>query len=133
MSIPSLVATLAVMAVLDGVWLTVVAQRFYRSNLGDLAADATRWSPAIAFYLIYAVGAWFFATQPGVDAGSPLTAALRGAGFGLVAYATYDLTNQATLRNWPTVVTLVDMAWGTILTAGVAGIATWVTLTFFAG
>jgi uncharacterized membrane protein len=101
MSIPALVATFAVMAVFDGIWLTV--------------------------------GAWFFATQPGVDDGSVLTGALRGAAFGFVAYATYDLTNHATLRNWPTLVTIVDMAWGTFLTAAVAGIATWITLTFFAG
>ena len=132
MSIPALLATLAVMAVFDGIWLTLVARNFYRSNLGHLIGDATNWPPAIAFYLIYAVGAWFFATQPGVDDGSVLTSVVRGAAFGLVAYATYDLTNHATLRNWPALVTVVDMAWGTCLTAAVAGLAAWVTLTFYA-
>jgi uncharacterized membrane protein len=110
------------MAVFDGIWLTVVARSFYRDNIGHLLGDATNWAPAIAFYVIYTVGAWFFATQPGVDDGSVMTGALRGAAFGFVAYATYDLTNHATLRNWPT-----------LLTAAVAGIATWITLTFFAG
>jgi uncharacterized membrane protein len=120
MSISALLTTFAVMAVFDGIWLTLVARNFYRSNLGHLIGDTTNWPPAILFYLIYTVGAWFF------------TAALRGAAFGFVAYATYDLTNHATLRGWPTIVTVVDMAWGTLLTAAVAGIATWITLTFFA-
>jgi uncharacterized membrane protein len=133
MSIPALIATFGVMAVLDGIWLTLVARDFYRSNIGHLLGETTNWPPAIAFYVIYTVGAWFFATQPGVEDGSALTAALRGAAFGFVAYATYDLTNHATLRNWPTLVTVVDMAWGTILTATVAGLAAWITLTFFAG
>ena len=132
MSISALLTTFAVMAVFDGIWLTLVARNFYRSNLGHLIGDTTNWPPAILFYLIYTVGAWFFATQAGVDDGSVLTAALRGAAFGFVAYATYDLTNHATLRGWPTIVTVVDMAWGTLLTAAVAGIATWITLTFFA-
>lgn len=133
MSIPALIATFAVMAVLDGIWLTLVARDFYRSNIGHLLGETTNWPPAIAFYLIYTVGAWFFATQAGVDDGSAVTAALRGAAFGFVAYATYDLTNHATLRGWPSLVTVVDMAWGTILTATVAGLAAWITLTFFAG
>ena len=128
MSIPALLATFAAMAVLDAIWLTVVARSFYRDNIGHLIGDATNWPPAIAFYVIYTVGAWFFATQPGVDDGSVLTGVLRGAAFGFVAYATYDLTNHATLRNWPSVVTVVDMAWGTALTAAVGGVATWITL-----
>ena len=133
MSIPALVATFAVMAVLDGIWLTVVARGFYRDHIGHLLGDVTNWPPAVAFYVIYTLGAWFFATQPGVDDGSALTAAWRGAAFGFVAYATYDLTNHATLRGWPTLVRVVDMAWGTVLTAAVAGVAAWVTLTLFAG
>ena len=132
MSLPALLTTFGAMAVLDGIWLTLVARSFYRDNIGHLLGDATNWPPAIAFYVIYTVGAWFFAAQPGVDDGSALTAALRGAAFGFVAYATYDLTNHATLRGWPALVTVVDMAWGTFLTAAVAGIATWITLTFFA-
>ena len=132
MSIPALVATFVIMAVLDAIWLTLVARQFYRDNLGHLLADVTNWPPAIAFYVIYTIGTWFFATQPGVDGGSVLAAAFRGGAFGFVAYATYDLTNHATLRGWPTLVTVVDMAWGTVLTAAVAGLATWITLTLAA-
>ena len=121
------------MAVFDGIWLTVVARNFCRDNLGHLIGNATSWRPALAFYLVYAVGAWFFATQPGVEEGSALTAARRGAALGFVARATYDLTTHATMRSRPTIVTVVDMTWGTVLTAAVAGIAAWITRSFFAG
>jgi uncharacterized membrane protein len=125
---PGFLATFAVMAVLDGAWLLGVARGFYRTHLGFLMADTPNWAAAGAFYLIYAVGVTVFATQPGIDDSSALTAAWRGGLFGLVAYATYDLTNMATLRGWPTIVTIVDMAWGTLLSAAVAGIATLVVL-----
>jgi uncharacterized membrane protein len=125
---PSLLATFAVMAVLDGIWLLVVARSFYRQHLGFLMADTPNWAAAGAFYVIYAIGVTVFATQAGVDEGSVLTAAWRGGLFGLVAYATYDLTNMATLRGWPTIVTVVDMAWGTALSAAVAAAATFIVL-----
>jgi uncharacterized membrane protein len=121
----SFVATLLVMAVLDAIWLGAVARGFYRRHLGFLMADAPNWAAAGLFYALYAVGVAVFATLPAVDAGSPLTGLWRGALFGLVAYATYDLTNMATLRGWPTIVTVVDMAWGAALSAAVAGIASW--------
>jgi uncharacterized membrane protein len=120
---PSFLATFAVMAVLDGIWLLVVARSFYRQHLGFLMADAPNWAAAGAFYVIYAVGVTVFATMPGVEEGSALAAAWRGALFGLVAYATYDLTNMATLRGWPTILTVVDMAWGTALSAAGAAAA----------
>ena len=125
---PSFLATFAVMAVLDGIWLLVVARSFYRQHLGFLMADTPNWAAAGAFYVIYAVGVTVFATQAGVEDASVLTAAWRGALFGLVAYATYDLTNMATLRGWPTIVTVVDMAWGTALSAAVAAAATFIVL-----
>jgi uncharacterized membrane protein len=87
-------------------------------------ADAPNWPAAAVFYLLYAVGVTVFAVLPAVDAAAPLEAAWRGALFGLVAYATYDLTNMATLRGWPTIVTVVDLAWGVALTASVATLAT---------
>jgi len=127
----SLIATLAVMAVLDGIWLGLVARTFYRRYLGYLMAETPNWLAAGAFYLIYAIGVAIFVVQPAVDEGSLLTAAWRGGLFGFVAYATYDLTNMATLRGWPTIVTIVDMAWGTVLTAAVGaaayGLVTWLT------
>lgn len=126
--LPSFIATFAAMAVLDGAWLLGVARGFYRTHLGFLMAETPNWAAAGAFYVIYAIGVTVFATQPGVDDGNALSAVLRGALFGLVAYATYDLTNMATLRGWPTIVTIVDMAWGTFLSAAVAGIAALVVL-----
>ena len=125
---PAFIATFLVMAVLDGAWLLGVARGFYRTHLGFLMADTPNWAAAGAFYVIYAVGVTVFATQPGIDDANALTAAWRGALFGLVAYATYDLTNMATLRGWPTIVTIVDMAWGTFLSAAVAGIAAYAVL-----
>jgi uncharacterized membrane protein len=120
----SFIATLVAMAVLDGLWLGLVARSFYRRHLGFLMAETPNWLAAGAFYLIYTIGVAVFVVQPAVDDGSLLTAAWRGGLFGFVAYATYDLTNAATVRGWPNVVTLVDMAWGTLLTAGVALAAT---------
>jgi uncharacterized membrane protein len=120
----SFIATLIVMAAIDGVWLGLVARGFYRRHLGFLMADAPNWPAAAVFYLLYAVGVTVFAVLPAVDAAAPLEAAWRGALFGLVAYATYDLTNMATLRGWPTIVTVVDLAWGVALTASVATLAT---------
>jgi uncharacterized membrane protein len=124
----SFIATFLVMAVLDGIWLGAVARGFYRRHLGYLMADTPNWAAAGAFYVLYAIGVAVFAVQPGVDAGSALSALWRGALFGLVAYATYDLTNMATVRGWPAILTVVDLSWGTVLSAAVAGSATWVVL-----
>jgi uncharacterized membrane protein len=122
------VAALAAMAVIDGVWLGLVARTFYRRHLGPLMADRPNWTAAVAFYLLYVVGVTVFAVLPAADSGSLLGAAWRGGLFGLVAYATYDLTNAATLRGWPGIVVVVDMAWGMMLTASVATTAAGVVL-----
>jgi uncharacterized membrane protein len=121
---PSFIASLAAMAVLDGLWLGLVARGFYRQQLGFLMAETPNWAAAVVFYLVYTVGVTVFVVQPAVDASSLGTAMWRGALFGLVAYATYDLTNMATVRGWPTLVTIVDLAWGVVLTAAVALAAT---------
>ena len=113
-------AALVAMAVVDGVWLGVVARGLYRRQLGFLMAERPNWAAAVAFYLLYVLGVTILAVLPAIDAGSVGEAAWRGALFGLVAYATYDLTNAATLRGWPTSITLIDMAWGTALTTVVA-------------
>lgn len=122
------VATFVTMAVLDAIWLLGVARSFYRQHLGFLMAETPNWVAAGAFYVLYALGVAVFVVQPAVDGGSALSALWRGALFGLVAYATYDLTNMATLRGWPTIVTVVDLAWGTLLSAAVGGIAAWAVL-----
>lgn len=101
----------------DAVWLYLAAERLYRQHIGHLLANSLDVVPAILFYLIYAFGIVVFAVAPALKAGSVSTASLSGACLGFVAYATYDLTNQATLRSWPAIVTLVDCAWGTFLTS----------------
>jgi uncharacterized membrane protein len=116
------------MAVLDGFWLGVVARKFYRRHLGGVMAESPRWLPAVLFYLLYAVGVWYFVVDPAVQVADPEQAAVRGAFFGLLAYGTYDLTNMATLKNWPLIVTVVDMAWGAVMTAVVGWAATFLAL-----
>ena len=106
---------------LDAVWLSTMADRLYRPAVGSLMLDKFALGPAAAFYLVYVGGIVAFAVAPAVAVGSAGSALLRGAALGLVAYATYDLTNQATLRGWSWSVTLADLAWGTIAT----GLAAW--------
>ena len=112
--------TLAVMLPLDLLWLGLVARGFYQSQLGPLLLDRPALVPAVAFYLLYAVGIVIFALAPAVADGRPSTALLYGALFGLFAYATYDLTNLATLRGFPPAVAVVDVAWGAAVTAASA-------------
>ena len=106
-----------VMAILDAIWLTTVGPRLYRPAIGELLAPQPNMRAAVVFYLIYVAGIVFLAVTPALRDGSVLKAVTLGAVLGLVAYATYDLTNQATLRVWPMHVTLIDMAWGAFLTA----------------
>ena len=116
------VSSAVVMAVLDFIWLSTMADRLYRPVLGDWMNRQVNWPPAIAFYVLFLVGVTFLATVPALQQGSWRVAAINGAVFGLVAYATYDLTNHATLGRWSTTITLSDMAWGTFL-ATVAALA----------
>jgi uncharacterized membrane protein len=107
------VVTLVVFAGVDFVWLGAMGNAFYRPAMGDMAAPGFRAAPAVAFYLLYAAGVVVFAVRP---ADSFATAAGLGLFLGLFGYGVYDLTNQATLKTWPASLTLVDMAWGTVLT-----------------
>ncbi len=118
-------ATAAVFFGLDFVWLGKVATTFYRSQLGDMMRERPDFLAAGAFYLIYIGGIVYFAVQPYISGGSWTQALLSGAILGLIAYGTYDITNLATLKNWPLAMSLVDMAWGTVLTgvAAAAGLA----------
>jgi len=111
------VATGLVFLAIDAIWLTIAAQRLYRPLMGEMLLDGFRLAPAVLFYLIYIAGIVVFAIAPALAGGQWTTATLYGAFLGLFAYATYDLTNQATLRNWPLAVTIVDICWGTCLTA----------------
>ena len=117
------VTGLAGFLALDGVWLSTMAPRVYRPAMGDLVAPGVNLGAAALFYLVYGVGIAVFAVAPALGAGRWTVAFLSGALLGFVAYATYDLTNHATLRNWPMVVTALDMAWGTLATALAASFA----------
>lgn len=111
------IATAFVFLALDAVWLTVAAQRLYRPLMGDMLLEGFRLAPAALFYLIYIAGIVVFAIVPALASDRWTTATSYGAFLGLFAYATYDLTNQATLKNWPVMVTVADLCWGTFLTA----------------
>jgi uncharacterized membrane protein len=106
---------------IDMVWLGFVASNFYKSRLGHLMGEIN-WPAAIIFYLVFLVGLTIFATYPAVVKDSVQYALIWGALFGFFTYATYDLTNLATLRDWPLSVTIVDMVWGTVLGASVAAL-----------
>jgi uncharacterized membrane protein len=108
------VAVLIVFGAIDAVWLTTMGAVLYRPALGDILAQSLRVVPAIAFYLIYPIGIVVFAVLPGLRAQSPLAAAALALLFGALAYATYDLTNYATLRNWTLQITVVDIGYGAL-------------------
>jgi uncharacterized membrane protein len=111
------VAALVVMFALDFIWLSLTGERLYRRVLGDMLLDSFRVVPAVLFYVLYVVGVVIFAVAPALTSHAWPEALVRGALFGFFAYMTYDLTNQATLKNWSITVTLADMAWGAALTA----------------
>ena len=123
--VPHFGITLVIFFVVDLVWLGLVAREFYNKHIGFLRAEQTNWAAALAFYLIFSVGLLYFAIIPGWQARELGTTALNAAVYGFLTYATYDLTNLATLKNWPTGMSLVDIAWGTLLSAAVG------TLSFF--
>lgn len=115
------ITSLCTMALLDAAWLGLIAPSFYKKHIGFIMADKPNWFAAGAFYLIFITGVTVFVVYPGwKNAESLIKVGLLGALFGLVAYATYDLTNQATLKNWPHIVTIVDLIWGSVLTASVS-------------
>lgn len=105
---------------LDAVWLGVVARTFYRQQLGDLLRPDPRWGAALAFYALFVAGIVLFVTLPAVERDSLGRAVMLGALFGLVTYATYDLTSLAVLRGFPVLVAVVDLAWGASISAAVA-------------
>jgi uncharacterized membrane protein len=111
------VSTAFVFLGIDAVWLTLAAQRLYRPLIGDMLLEQFNLLPALLFYVVYVAGIVIFAVAPAFRTGRWTTATLHGALLGFLAYATYDLTNQATLRNWPVAVTAGDLCWGTALTA----------------
>jgi uncharacterized membrane protein len=116
-----LVSLMAFLAI-DMLWLGLVARSFYQQQLGFIMAPSVNWFAAAIFYLLFIVGILFFVVVPGLESGSLKATLLRAALFGLITYATYDLTNLATLKDWPVLLSVVDMIWGTFLSVSVSAI-----------
>jgi uncharacterized membrane protein len=119
-------ATFIVMLAIDLLWLGVIAKSYYQQAMGSLMSPEPRLGVAAVFYLMYPLGLIIFAVTPGVAADSIARAAVLGALFGLFAYATYDLTNLAVVRDWPVALSFVDIAWGTFVSAVASGAGAWV-------
>ena len=115
--------TLAAFFVIDLAWLGLVARSFYSKYLGYLMRPSPNWTAAIIFYLIFILGLVVFVLVPGLQSGALGRTLLVAAFFGLVTYATYDLTNLATVRDWPLLITIVDLAWGMVLSTSVTAVA----------
>ena len=113
----SYLLTMVVFLIVDLAWLGFIAKNLYQKYLGNLLSDKVNWTAAIIFYLIYVIGVSIFASYPSVNKNSASGALLLGALFGFFAYATYDLTNLATLKGWPVSIVFIDIAWGIVLTA----------------
>ena len=111
--------TFSAFIVIDMVWLGLVARTFYQKHLGFIMAPSPNWIAAIIFYLLFIAGLLFFVVLPGLKDDSLKTSLLRAAMFGLITYGTYDLTNLATVKDWPVLVTVVDMIWGMVLSVAV--------------
>jgi uncharacterized membrane protein len=122
------IAVLVSYLFLDALWLGVLSRGLYRSQIGHLMSEQVNWLAAGFFYVLFAAGVVYFAVQPAVAESSMraaiLTAAFRGAVLGFLAYGAYDFTNFATLKNWPLVITAVDLAWGMFVVAAIAVVGT---------
>jgi uncharacterized membrane protein len=133
MSEKEIVLTYVLMAVvflaLDLFWLGLIAKNFYQKHLGRFFSDKVNWTAAIIFYFLFVLGTMIFAVYPGVAQDSLMRAMIFGVLFGLFTYATYDLTNLATLKDWPVPIVIVDIIWGMVLCGTISvfgfGVAKW--------
>ncbi len=117
--------TLLTFLALDSVWLGYISPAFYDRYIGHLLAEQPNFIAAGLFYLIFMFGLVYFAVAPGAEARSVRTGALRGAIYGLATYATFDLTSNAVFRDWPALVTVIDLIWGTALSSATSAVAVW--------
>jgi uncharacterized membrane protein len=113
---------LPIFLILDGLWLGLIAKSFYAKQIGFLFKVDINWIAALIFYLLFIGALILFVINPAIEKGSLTHALLFGALFGFITYATYDLTNLATLKDWPIMVTIVDLIWGSFVTAAVASL-----------
>jgi len=111
------ILTLIVFLIVDLLWLGVVARGIYSKYLGDFLSDQVNWTAAIVFYMIFVAGVMLFVVYPSVEKDSFVNVLIMGALFGIVTYATYDLTNLATLKGWPIQIVIIDIIWGAVLSA----------------
>lgn len=119
--------TTVVFLILDAIWLGVISRNLYQREIGELLLPKPNFGAAAFFYVIYIVGLVYFCVVPGVAGQSALRGLLNGAMFGIVAYATYDLTNLATLKGWSTTLVFIDIAWGAVASAVASAVAVAVT------
>lgn len=117
---------LVVFTLIDLVWLMFISRKLYQDKLGHLMAAKVNLPAAAIFYLLFIAAMVFFVINPALAKSSILYALGAGAFFGLVTYATYDLTNLATLRDWPVSITVIDLAWGTFVTSSTTALTTWI-------
>ena len=116
-AIISYLLTFIVFLMVDMLWLGIISKNLYQKYLGGFITDKVNWTAALIFYLLYVVGISIFAIYPAVNKGSASNAVLMGALFGIFTYATYDLTNLATLKGWPLNIVFIDILWGAVLSA----------------
>jgi len=119
--------TFAAFLAIDMVWLGFLARGFYQKHIGYLMAPQINWAAAFLFYFLFIAGVLVFVVEPGLKENSLHTTLWKAALFGLITYATYDLTNHATVKDWPAIVTIADLIWGTFLSTVVSAIS------FYAG
>jgi uncharacterized membrane protein len=124
--------TFAVFFIIDMAWLGFVAKDLYRKHLSNFLTDNVNWVAAFVFYFLFVIGVFIFAIVPSVEKNSLSSAIMLGALFGFFTYATYDLTNLATLKDWPITIVFIDIIWGTVLT-GIVSTAGFYILTYFQG
>ena len=118
--------SLFVFFAIDLLWLGIIAKNLYAQQIGFLMTDKIRWGAALIFYALYLFGLVFFAIMPAFEQGNWSVALANGALFGLICYATYDLTNLATLKGWPVKIVIYDLIWGTFISAVVSLITFWI-------
>lgn len=114
---------------IDILWLGFVAKKLYRKQIGFIMADKFNWPAAIIFYTVYLVGLMYFAVNPAIAQESVMAAFTVGAIYGFFTYITYDMTNLATLENWPVMISIIDIIWGTLLNSLTAGLSVYIILT----
>lgn len=125
--IKSFIVTFSVFMVIDLLWLGVIAQKLYQKYLGFIMTPNINWIAAVTFYIIFVAGMLYFAILPALNDMSLQKAIINGMLYGFITYATYDLTNLATLKDWPITITVIDMIWGTTL-AGLTSVISYLIL-----